>query len=597
MTPNRHRRAFWLVGLASTILLAPAANAQEPRPPTKAERAEARAIDRDLQELATAARQEAATPGSEGSIEDLLTKLGRPERTIQPPSLTSADLDALIQANLDEPKAAPAKLVSDEEFLRRASLDITGKLPDPEQVLAFARNKDPKKRARLIDGLLDSPDYARNWACYWRDVVTYRATFEQVRLAHYDVFESWLADQFARNRPWDEIARALIAAEGNNEENGAVGLTIAHQGRPVEVAGEVSRIFLGVQIACAQCHDHKTGPWTREQFHEFAAFFAGTRARRNKEPGGKASGLTITTRPRPVRYFMPDLEDPQKRIPIQPGFFLASSETRIPPRLTAQQRRELAASLVTGQDNEWFAKSFVNRIWYALIGEAFYEPIDDLGPAREAVMPEVLDRLASEWSRGGFDIRWLFRTILNTRIYQRSYRSTSNEAAPPPFAASCPSRLRSDQILDALGQALDFDPDNPGRRVVRRQKGQPAAGALRAGRFRPRRAFNTLFGVDPSTPNDDVLGTIPQSLFLMNSPQIHRAIQANPRTMLGQLLAEHPDDPEAIQALYLRVLARQPNADEIKTCRQYLTKVGDRREAFEDILWALINSTEFLSRR
>lgn len=591
MIVSRIRWAAWLVALASPMV-PPAAPAQEGPPPASAGRAEAEAIARDLRELASAARAGGAeaTAARDDSA-------ARPERAAATPALTPADLDRMIEAELASRKVAPARLVSDEEFVRRAHLDVTGKLPGPEQVLAFARSKDPRKRARLIDELLESPDYARNWARYWRDVITYRATFEQVRLAHYEVLESWLAEQFERNRPWDEIARAMIAGTGNNEENGAVGLIVAHNAQPVEVAGEVSRIFLGVQIACAQCHDHPSDPWKREQFHEFAAFFSGTVARRNRNPQGRqVTGLTVATRPGAARYTMPDLKDPKKQIPVQPRFFLAKDAAPVPPRLNAQERRELAASYVAGPDNEWFAKAFINRAWYALIGEAFYNPVDDLGPDREAVMPEVLDRLASEWSRGGYDVKWLYRTILNTRTYQRQYRSTNSESGRTPFASNCPSRLRADQLFDALGQALGFDPDAPAARRDLRQ-GQPPAAALRAGRLGARRIFNVLFGVDPSTPNDDVLGTIPQSLFLMNSPQVNGALRANRGTMLGRLLAEHPDDRAALDALYLRVLARRPNADEVKTCARYLAAVGDRREAFEDIFWALINSTEFISRR
>ena len=155
---------------------------------------------------------------------------------------------------------------------------------------------------------------------------------------------------------------------------------------------------------------------------------------------------------------MPDKDNPQKQIPIAPRFFLASSKSKsepaLPETLAIPERRALAASYVTGQDNPWFARAFINRIWYALMGEAFYEPIDDIGPERTPKAVEVLDPLAEQWQKGGYDIRWLFRTILNTQAYQRRIRSTANEAGKTPFASSCPSRLRADQVYDALVQAL-----------------------------------------------------------------------------------------------------------------------------------------------
>src|SRR5262249_15631464 len=152
------------------------------------------------------------------------------------------------------------------------------------------------------------------------------------------------------------------------------------------------------------------------------------------------------------RYTMPDLKDPAKQIPIAPKFFLASAATtkELPNSLTAKERHDLAASYVTSQDNPWFAKAFVNRVWYVLMGDAFYMPVDDIGPDREAKAPEVLEALATQWKQGGYDVRWLFRTVLNSKAYQREVRSTFSASGRTPFAANCPSRLRSDQILDAL---------------------------------------------------------------------------------------------------------------------------------------------------
>ncbi len=142
--------------------------------------------------------------------------------------------------------------------------------------MAFVSDRSKDKRARLADALLDSPEYARNWARYWRDVIRFHATNQAIQQVRYDILEDWLAEQFKKNAPWDEIATAMITATGRVDENGAVSFALAHEAKPVELAGEVSRIFLGVQIQCAQCHDHKTDSWKREQFHEFAAFFSGT---------------------------------------------------------------------------------------------------------------------------------------------------------------------------------------------------------------------------------------------------------------------------------------------------------------------------------
>jgi hypothetical protein len=566
----------------------------------------------------------------------------RPPRTVTPPTLTSADLDRLISEFLtkNSPKVEPATLTTDVEYVRRIYFDLAGRPPTPEQVQTFLRDRSKDKRAALVETLLASSEYAHNWAKYWRDVVMFHSTSENPARVRFDMLESWLASQIQANKPWDEIVTGMITAIGQNDENGAVAFPMAYEAQPVEMAGEVSRIFMGVQIQCAQCHDHKTDAWKRRQFHEFAAFFAGTRPRpvTRAAPGQLPVFAVVAQGPR--RYTMPDKDNPTNQIPVAPRFFLSTSaskpEPTLPEAVAVPERRAMAASYVTGQDNPWFAKAYINRVWYALMGEAFYEPIDDIGPERTPKAAEVLDPLAGQWQRGGYDVRWLFRTILNTQAYQRRVRSTANAAGKTPFASNCPSRLRADQVFDALVQALALPLDDSGNLVppanrnttpgnnaqkglarlslgdpkrlqnkaqaknaaqavgLASQMGKKAAAARVGG---PRVLFDRLFGVDPSVANEDVLGTIPQALFLMNSPLVTNRTQARPGTILGEILSTAPNERAALGALYLRVLSRQPTTHEVEICARYLGTVGDTREAFEDIYWSLINTTEFLTRR
>jgi len=583
----------------------------------------------------------------------------RPRRTVTPPTLTSAELDRLIAQHLakNDPKVEPATLTTDVEFVRRIYFDVIGRPPTPDQVQSFLYDRSKDKRARLIDSLLSSPEHGRNWAKYWRDVVMFHSTNENRAQVGVDSLEDWLAKQFRANTPWDEITSGLITATGRNDENGAVAFSLAHESRPVEMAGEVSRIFLGVQIQCAQCHDHKTDSWKRLQFHEFAAFFSGVRPKRVEPPANGQPPVFSVVVQGPRRYLMPDKDNPAKQVPVAPRFFLSSSKSKpepaLPEAVEIPERRALAASYVTGQDNPWFAKAFINRIWYALMGETFFEPIDDIGPERTPKGPEVLDPLAAQWQQGGYDIRWLFRTILNTEAYQRRVRSTANAAGKTPFASSCPSRLRADQVFDALVQALALPLDANGNFAANPNAGKngpgpagkrgpgPANNALKAparllslgdpNRLQnqaqtkgaakkaaaaiglsaqvgkqaavlrrpggPRLRFDRIFGIDPSIANEDVVGTIPQALFLMNDPMVNNRTLARPGTVLGQILNNAPNDRAALGALYLRVLSRQPTKQEVEICGRYLSAVNNRIEAFEDIYWSLINSTEFLTRR
>ena len=574
----------------------------------------------------------------------------RPARSVTAPTLTSSELDHLISTFLtkNSPKVEPATRTTDVEYVRRIYFDLAGRPPTPAEAQSFHSDRSKDKRTRLIDNLLSSSDYAHNWAKYWRDVVMFHSTSENPAQVRFDMLEDWLSKQLKANKPWDEIVTGMITASGQNDENGAVAFPLAYQAQPVEMAGEVSRIFMGVQIQCAQCHDHKTDAWKQRQFHEFAAFFAGMRPRNvtKAAPGQLPVFAVVLQGPR--RYTMPDKINPQKQIPIAPRFFLSSSkstpEPALPEALDVPERRAMAASYVTGQDNPWFARAYINRIWYTLMGDAFYEPIDDIGPERSPKAVEVLDPLAEQWQKGGYDVRWLFRTILNTEAYQRRIRSTANEAGKTPFASNCPSRLRADQVYDALVQALTLPNDenaqpnplakprenNPAQAKnaqklqassslgdPKRQQGllqtngaaKKAAAAAglasqigkKAGAVRrpggQRLLFDRLFGVDPSVPNDDVMGTIPQALFLMNSPPINNRIQAKPGLVLGDILRTAPNERAALGELYVRVLSRQPTTHEVEVCARYLASVGDRNEAFEDIYWSLINTTEFLTRR
>ena len=604
-------RLGWTALLASIGLLGCAAFGfadEKPKPkPTPAKKAEAKP---GAKAAAKKKAAEKARKKAEAAKFDAVMAQ-RPERTVVEPTMTPAALDSLIASFLaqNSPDVRPAPPTSDAEFIRRVSFDLAGVPPTAEEVEAFVADDRPDKRARLVDALLADADYARNWARYWREVIQFRATNPNAGQVRYNELEDWLAQQFQENRPWDEIAGDLITATGRNDENGAVAFGIAHQARPVEMAGEVSRVFMGVQIQCAECHNHFTDSWKREQFHEFAAFFAGTRVRRvEKAERGKRAVFAVETRPR-ANYAMPLLNDPDKKVPVAPKFFLASTETvaEIPAGLPPEKLRALASSFVTGQDNPWFARAYVNRIWTVLMGEGFYEVLDDLGPERLAKGEEILNPLAEQWRDGGYDVQWLFRTILNTEAYQRRPRPTSSPAGEAQLASNRANRLRADQILEALDSALglasppsssdqnknaDGDEDE-GKPASQSKSAKPAPPRQAA----PRAAFNSLFGVDPSIDGDEVLGTIPQALFLMNGPIVHNRTQARPGTPLGRILKEAPDDQAALNDLYLLVLARRPSDDEAKICAEFLADAKNRREGFEDIYWSLVNSAEFLSRR
>jgi hypothetical protein len=503
-------------------------------------------------------------------------------------------VDQLLASELhpegSDQSATIGRAAKDEAYLRRIYLDLLGRNPSPEELTAFALDPSSDKRATIVDRLLDDEKFGENWGRYWRDVIMFRRSDERAQIAGPAMTE-YLTAELNKNTPWDAIAQSFITAEGDVRENGATGLMMAQDGDTANITAEVSRIFTGVQIQCAQCHDHKTDRWKREQFHQLAAFFPRVTVRPQQDPRTIiVAGVDFARRVRrpnqkggELEHYMPDLEDPAaKGTKMEPVFFVTGQKLK--QGTTDEQRRETIAEWITSPKNEWFAKAFVNRIWAELVGEGFYEPIDDLGPDRDCTAPQTMELLAKSFVESKYDIKQLYRTIVATSVYQRESRTRRNPGETA-FANNCPQRLRGDQLYNALLAALGL-PD-----VAPRGEGRYAL--LRG----PRGQFNQVFGYDPSDPRDEVVGTIPQALLMMNGTLINLMISGKGRTDLGKLLNSTDDNEAVTVELYLRCLGREPNLAEIETCLAHVKRTNNRSKAFEDVLWALVNSTEFLHRK
>jgi hypothetical protein len=498
---------------------------------------------------------------------------------------TANRVDAALQ-RAQGPKAVLPPLADDTTYLRRVCLDLTGQLPSAEETRRFEADRSPDRRARLVDRLLASDAYAVNWGRYWRDVVTYH-TAASSNYLRWKLFDAWWADQLRHNRPWDRIVTTLVTATGVNDEVAPVNYLTALFGNQVEVAATTSRVFLGVQLQCAQCHDAKTEPWKREQFHAFAAFFGRARLVQHKDVTGRGTPYAIEGRA-DGQYLMTDKKDPSRLLAMQPRFL--TGET-VPLDADDQERREALARFLTRPENPWFARAYVNRIWSSLLGWGFYPSVIDLGPRVAPVHPEALRILEKDFVASGHDMRWLFRTITRTQAYQRQLQppAARGKLAVP---AVCPNRLRPEQIFEALASALGFD-ENDKSIPAPAPSSAPAAQRHTGLRHMVYHAFK----INPSTPARDVHGTIPQALLMMNSALIDTYTSARGKTVLARLLSEQKTDEQIVAALYRRVLARGPTPRELSVCKRYILKVGDRREALEDVLWGLINSTEFLMKK
>ena len=358
-------------------------------------------------------------------------------------------------------------------------------LPAPEEVIRFALDPSPGKRAAAVERLLADKQFGQNWARYWRDVIFYRRKDERALLAA-PAFNVWLADALNQNVHWDQIAKAIITATGDVRENGATALIMAQTADPNDTAAEVSRIFLGIQIQCAQCHNHPTDHWKREQFHQFAAFFPRIGIRPDRGGDKKSFDVVSINRPHQKRvarisrtkstleWYMPDLNHPKEQGTLMQPIFFATGQ-QLSPGMSDLERREKLALWMTASGDRWFAKAFVNRLWSELVGHGFYEPVDDMGPDRQPVAPQAFEALTSDFMASHYDVKWLMRTITATAAYQRESQSR-HDADQPALAASCPQRLRADQLFNVLCDALDIDEAALGPGGRRGARGQENGG-------------------------------------------------------------------------------------------------------------------------
>ena len=333
------------------------------------------------------------------------------------------------------------------------------------------------------------------------------------------------------------IAAELVMAEGKKMEERRDNFLLAQNGNATQMASETARVFMGINVQCAECHDHPFDQWKREQFHQMAAFFA-------KD-----------------KYFMPDAHDPAKKTEMQPRFLLGQKPKT---ELKGDDKRiAVAGYLIYDTKNYWFARSYVNRVWNELFGDGFYK-VDSLGPDNEVIYPSVAYRLSVAFRAMDFKPKWLLRTIMKSQAYQRETQTPASSS--DRFTALRPTRLRGDVVADTLEQVL--------------------------GELKPHDRVRRDFSFDPSIPQEDIDGSIQQALMLMNNPAIQQRI-----TKITPELAKLKSDNEVITQAYLRVLARQPTEPEMQRMKKYFKKVGQRGEATEDLIWTLVNSSEFVTKR
>ena len=404
--------------------------------------------------------------------------------------------------------------------------------------------------------------------------------------------EKWLYDQFRARRSWAAIAHDLLTAGGEYKLSdptvgGPLGFLMNHTSdTEIARANDTARVFLGMNIQCAQCHDAPEHVWKRQQFHELAAFFGRLSYKVNVNAKNNYNFITALVVKDKGEYLTPDAYDAKITTPTPPRFFLTGQS--LPADASDQERRQALADCVTSGENYYFAAALVNRVWGRLLGQPFTQAVEDLGPIQEVTYPQVLLRLAASVRATGFDIRALYRVVMNSQAYQRQSRQPESNGRHLHFAACCPTPIRPDDLWSELTSILG--PTN-GDQFLAKKSPLPLMPHLSL-----KELFDQTFGFDPALAAQEVETTVPQALFLMNNPMLQANIQATGETLLASILKEYPDNKAAVSRLYLRALGRHPSPRELQTCLEHIQEAGDRGKAFEDLQWVLVNSTEFRTR-
>ncbi len=509
-----------------------------------------------------------------------------PEPTVEKGKLPNRlpYIDEMLEEAWKEAKLTPSANATDAEYMRRAYLDILGRIPNVEEAYAFLSNKEPNKRAKLIEVLLANPDYPKNFASIFTNILIGRRT--QVQDVDRGALNSWLRQQFSSNRPWQEIAFDLLSAKGSSKENGAVNYLIANfADQRVNLTSSTTRVFLGQQIQCTQCHDHKYNDWKQQDFWGINAFFRGMRQR----PLERVDATGALVRDGTEVYDDPTdewarFERPNALIGIVPPTYLDGR--RIDPGLDTDRRLELS-KFITESRNLQFSRAFVNRMWGYFMGQGIVNPVDDFGDHNAATHPELLDQLAVDFIASGYDVKALVRWIAASRPYQLSSTMTrSNEQDEHLFSRYLLKPMSPEQLFDSLITATS----------AHKTAGE-APDKLRAQWLGQ---FVVAFANDEAGESASFQGTIPQALMMMNGELMTKAVGGQPGSFLSHVVDQARLQKKiqpiryAVDQVYLAALGRYPDPKDLKASQAFLSSNPDTLQVVQDLFWALLNSNEFV---
>lgn len=525
-----------------------------------------------------------------------------------------AQLDRFIEETWRAAGVTPAPVAGDGEFLRRATLDLVGRIPTLDEARAFLNDRGPDKRARAVDALLASRGFAEHWADVYAGLLFGTEGKQKARMERRADPQGWLEAAFHDNRGWDRITLDLLTASGDLRENGATAFIVSRAsggGGPEAVTGAAARIFLGLQIQCAQCHDHPyDARWKQEDFYGLVGYFARTKARNEKLDPAMADDMAMmapsmdpSMEPatpqgqrarKPERtYVLFDARRGQAKM-RRPG---AESDVVVQPRFLGrplverrdETRRQVFARAVVGSD--LFAKTMVARTWAQLFGRGLVDPWDDLGGENDPKHPPALVHLADDFRASGHDIKRLVRLIVLSTAYARS-------SAPPPgvkpdddaavrvFARAGLRPLLPEQLVRSLASATGIDRMARRRSISDEQISKRLAAMVRD--------YTFVFGDDEMAEVNSFDGSVPQALLLMNGDLTNQGTRAAPGGVLNQILAASGDPERRLEDMFLAVYTRAPSPEERNELGATLRDQRSPR-AYEDLFFALVTSVEAIT--
>jgi hypothetical protein len=498
-------------------------------------------------------------------------------------------IDELVFSNLKEIGVPPSPVCDDSTFIRRVALDIAGRLPTEEETAKFLASRDPDKRHQVVDELLRSPDYADFFASKWTALLKNRRD-DSVDIVANFAFHAWVRDSLLANKPYDLLVRELLAATGTVIGNPPVAW-YKRVKEPKQQLEDVAQLFLGVRMQCAQCHHHPFERWSQDDYYALAAFFS--------QVGRKASptrGEDLIFHKRGIAV----ANNMKTGLPVKP----AALGDPIPPIAADEDPRLRLADWMKSPSNPFFARALVNRYWKHFFQRGLIEPEDDIRDTNPPTNPELLAALEKAFISSGFDLKQLVRVITQSHAYQLSYAPNQyNLADRQSYSRYYPRRLQAEVLLDAIdrlaGTQTDFPNLPPGTRAV----------ALPDNSYNRSSAFLRVFG----RPDGESVcecervqsSSLAQSLHLINSSEMKSKL-ASPNGRAERLAKDDRPVEAKIHELYLAAFSREPLANEVKHALDYLTEPrvdadgkpidGGQaaRENFQDLIWALINSKEFL---